>query len=145
MQANDSDTQESTADRPTYSFHREAPAQGGLRYIRCEECGSEAIPPREDRVLHYESCPEAGPMPATDQGDAQAVADALEGLIPVAAADAISPAQGARPEPTVEVVLRAEWDTLPRPVSDTLYNFSYGPVRLRERAPGHLWCLATPR
>jgi len=51
--------QESTADRPTYSFHREPPAQGGLRYIRCEECGSEAIPARPERVLHYESCSEA--------------------------------------------------------------------------------------
>jgi hypothetical protein len=44
-----------TADTQ-YSYHTEPPAQGGARFVRCEECGSESVPADPDRVLHHEGC-----------------------------------------------------------------------------------------
>jgi len=56
MQTNAPDTVESI-DAPNYSYHREPVAQGGRRYVRCEGCGTEAIPARPERIPHRDGCP----------------------------------------------------------------------------------------
>jgi hypothetical protein len=42
-----------------YTYHREPPAQGGARYVRCEGCGREVVPADPDRIPHRDDCPEA--------------------------------------------------------------------------------------
>lgn len=38
------------------SFHREDPIVGGKRYVRCECCGSEAVPAEPDKIHHDDGC-----------------------------------------------------------------------------------------
>lgn len=52
-------TQSSDDGESKYSYHYEPAAQGGAKYIRCEECGSESVPAHPDRVLHRPECSEA--------------------------------------------------------------------------------------
>ena len=42
-----------------YSYHREPQKEGGAKYVRCEECGSESVPAEPERVLHDPECSEA--------------------------------------------------------------------------------------
>lgn len=48
-------------DDGPYTEHRESPAQGGERYVRCEACGRELLCSLGGReaLLHRDDCPHA--------------------------------------------------------------------------------------
>jgi len=41
-----------------YTYHVEPRHVGRARYVRCERCGAELVPPDPDRLLHVRGCPE---------------------------------------------------------------------------------------
>jgi len=47
-----------TTDDQIYTYHTEPEAQGGARYVRCEECGAECVPADPDRLYHRDGCSE---------------------------------------------------------------------------------------
>ncbi len=83
--------------------------------------------------------------PVSAAASAPTVADALAGLIPVAAADAIPAAEDPRGEPVVELVLRSDWDYLPATVVEVAAHHDFAPVELGARTPEHHYAVFVER
>jgi len=80
-----------------------------------------------------------------ERTSAHQLATALDGLLPVIAADAITADLSPRDRAEVKIVLAADWDYLPEPVADIVYRHGFAPATIGHRAPDHRYVVAIER